>query len=163
MEKRQKVPKKFKFRRYHHLAIELRYGGKTYKEIAESLTKIFKVNIRPDRIGHWFASSGILEQPYLDFANKESERSRRLVLEELKKLAPRIPKKLIALLERSDESGKPKLDAVTLGTLKLMCDMFNVNVPLPAPKEAHETRIEAYLRRLQELPLPNSYDQSPKV
>lgn len=150
MRKRPKTPKEFKFRRYHFLAIELRYQGKTYKEITENLTTVFKVSFRPDRIGHWFATDGILEKAYIDYARKENERIRRFIHEELKKLLPRIPKKLEELLQRRDEFGQPKLDAVTLGAIRTLCDLLDLKESIQEGPEGTQNRVDEYFERLEE-------------
>ena len=140
---------KFKFRRYHHLAIELRYEGKTYKEISEQLSEVFKVNFRPDRIGHWFASNGILEEPYIDFAKKENERVRRFVSEQLKGLLSRIPEALEGLLNRVDETGNPRRDALTLATIRLLIEIVDLKAYLQ-PEEEKKSILDEYFERLKQ-------------
>lgn len=126
----------------HMRAIELRYEGKTHAEISEVLTNEFGKKHKLDKIMHWFAHGGRLELAYLDFAKKENERRRQLVMEQMKQVLELIPQKALELLSRKatnpftgetlrDKDGKPisKADMVTVATLKLLMEALGFKVP----------------------------------
>ncbi|OGX31833.1 MAG: hypothetical protein A2787_06525 [Omnitrophica WOR_2 bacterium RIFCSPHIGHO2_01_FULL_48_9] len=131
----QQIATKINFRGYHYAAVELRYEGKTYSTVAEELAKRYHKDFHAQSVRRWFMRGGILETEYLDFASKENERRRQLVFEELKKILPKIPQKFDALLERRDETGREKLDSVTLGTLKVLCEILDFKVKAGPPAE----------------------------
>src|SRR3990167_9370763 len=124
---------------HHHVAIEMRYVGKTYSQIAEDLTAQFKRDFRADVVARWFRSNGILELEYLDYARKENDRRRQFVVEELKKVIPKIPLKFEQLLDRTymipiKKTGEvvntniPQLDIVTVSTLKTLCEILGFKI-----------------------------------
>ncbi len=138
--------KKFELRGYHHQAIEFRYEGKTYKEITTLLTEKYQKPFKVDTIRRWFISSGLLEKEYIDYAKKENERRKQFVLEELKKLIPKIPITFDALLGRKDKDGNKKLDAVTIRTLELLCEILNFKVE---PGSDTTNPVDEYFDRLE--------------
>lgn len=126
---------------YHHRAIELRYMGNTYEEVAQKLKEEFQKEFQNIRLRQWFRSGGILEALYLDYSKKENDRRRQLTLEKMKSVLDMIPEKYIALLNQRfetdlfgkkilDENGKPipKLDSVTAKILKDICEMMGFKV-----------------------------------
>lgn len=112
----------------HYRAVELRYEGLTYREIAKILSEEYDRNIKEQTLRWWFKSGGRCEKHYLDYANKESERRRRLIHTELKKTYNKIPAKLDALLERLDAQGKEKLDMVTIKTIEKIVQIIENQV-----------------------------------
>lgn len=120
---------------YHHEAIEQRYLGKTYKEIAEYLSKRYAAGKRKDfkevTVRFWFGTVGMLYDAYFEYSKSENERRRRAMTEELKKLLPMVPKKLLSILERKmiyldKKNGKIVVteqdvaDKTTLGAVALL-------------------------------------------
>ena len=145
---------------YHHEAVELRYSGKPYAEVAAILTEKYKRDFRDATVRRWFMTKGILESEYLDYSKKENERRRNLILEEIKKLLPMIPAKFQQLLERvathpftgaklKDENNQtiPKLDTVTVTTLKTLCEILGFKVE--AGGEVSDP-VDRYFERLDE-------------
>lgn len=54
--------------KYHYLAIELKYEGKTYEEISRAL----KGAIEPRSIANWFNKDGLLYLDYLEYAERKN-------------------------------------------------------------------------------------------
>ncbi len=150
---------------YHYRAVELRYAGKNYPEIAEALTTEFKKDFTHDRMRKWFARKGILETQYLDYAKKENERRRQEIMEEAKKILPLIPQKYHDLLTKrfvinaisgefiKDENGKKveKLDSITVNALRNFCEMLGFKIENADsggdPLEEYFDRAEEELRK----------------
>lgn len=117
-DKQQQNKKELKLQAYHFRAIELRYSGNTYKEVATQLETEFKKSFKDQTIRFWFSKNGQLDELYLDYARQENDRRRQHMREELKKLLPEIPKKFEALLNR------PQIDTLTLRTVKELCSVL---------------------------------------
>jgi hypothetical protein len=129
------------FQKWHYRAVELRYEGKTYEEIVEGIKQEFGKQFHIASIRKWFSRGELLHNEYIDYAKKENERRRQLVLEELKKIAPLIPTKIQELLTSrylvawgkkvvDPETGKPMpmLDSTTVKTLALLAEMLGFKV-----------------------------------
>src|SRR3972149_4244680 len=101
MEKITDEKKEVKLMAYHYRAVELRYQGHTFPEVTRTITEEYQKDFKDTRVRNWFTSRGILFRLYLDYARQESERRRQLVLEEMKKLLPKLPQKLQELLDRT--------------------------------------------------------------
>lgn len=118
---------------YHHEAIELRYQGKTYAEIAELLTSKYKRDFKDQTVRHWFSRTGMLDKEYRDYARQENERRRAYVLEELKKIVQVIPAKYQELIDRQIDNLSPGQqiyhDATKRAILKDLCALLGFKVP----------------------------------
>lgn len=127
---------------YHYEAVELRYTGKNYTEITTALTAKYNKEFKLDTVRHWFSRGGYLEKEYLDYAKKENLARQAVTVEELRKLAPKIPIIFSELLERvarkpftgevmNDDKGKPlrKLDMVTVVALKNLMAAMGFKMP----------------------------------
>ena len=97
----------FKFlRKKHHLAIELRYLGHTYQEIADAIQDETGEACSASGIRNWFSDGGKLQQPYLQYCEKENtgrERETRIRLRSLTQDAVERLKK--TLLDEKDKEG----------------------------------------------------------
>lgn len=154
-----KGKKIFKKMSYHYRAVELRYEGKTYQEIADILTRESHKDFNDSaRIRRWFMSGGILEKDYSDYAKKENERRRRVTLEELKKIVPTIPIKFQEVLERKYfyinkktgdivETDKNIVDKTTVTALLGLCKILGFQID---PPEAEDDPLDKYLEKLDE-------------
>lgn len=138
--------KKFELKGFHYQAIEFRYEGKTYNEITTLLTEKYQKPFKENTVRHWFTSKRFLEKEYIDYAKKENDRRRQVVLEELKKIVPKIPLKFDALLERKGKFGNPILDMVTVSTLKYLCEILNFKVE---PGNDMSNPVDEYFDRLE--------------
>lgn len=137
--------KPFKMRAMHYRAIELRYEGKSHPDISEILSKEFSMDIVVERVRRWFMSGGALDNHYLEYAKKENHRRRRLMVQELQKLAPKYVKRFEELLDRRDISGALKLDAVTVNTLRELAK----NLHLVETDETDEDPVDSYWARAE--------------
>jgi len=127
--KDNKRKKSFKFMSYHYRAIEFRYQGLKYEEISLKLAAEFKKEFLNQRIRKWFMHNGILDQMYLDYAVKENDRVRKVVLEELKKTTAMIPKGYDALIKTlKDQLDDPKSAGVFRQTLKDLSELLGFKV-----------------------------------
>ena len=127
-----KKKKEFKYMAYHYEAIELRYQGKTYNEIAAYLTEKFKKDFKDERMRQWFKSGGILEAMYMDHSRKENDRRRKFVMEEMKKLYSTIPKNYQEILERPitelTKGQRIMQDSVKAKVLKDLCGILGFTI-----------------------------------
>ena len=145
----RKATKTSKLQAVHYRAIELRYLGSTYKQVSELLKKEFKKNHGEHKVRRWFMSGGMLEAEYLDYSEKENERRRRLVLEDMKKITTLIPtayeelfKKLVAELK------KPEATHETLR--KLLRDLSELlDIKLERSEAKRQSTIDAFFDRLE--------------
>lgn len=139
----------FELQGYHYRAIELRYQGRTYKEIMGDIGIEFRKGIHFDTIRKWFSRGGLLSAEYMDYARQENDQRRQLMREELKKLVAKIPQKVEKLLDREDDQGQP--DMVVVQTIKLMADMLGISANEEA---ATGDRLGEYFGRLEKAPMP---------
>lgn len=158
--------REFKFMAYHDRAVELRYQGKTYAEIALLLTDEFKKDFRDDRIRKWFSlSTGILAHKYLEYARMENDRRRQVIMEELKKVAGRIPATFDLLLDRKYQDGTPKADMTTVAALKLACEVMGFKIepmdPVGDPLDDYFSMAEKIVAAKKELPPANGSAPTP--
>ena len=159
--------KQFQFRPYHDIAIELRYLGCTYKEICEKLNKNHKKNFADQTVRKWFIKDGILHGRYKDYAQKETDRRRQNMLQQMSKLYDLIPDKYNKLLtgrferdmygkliKEKDKNGNAqsveKLDSITRQTLKDLCELFGFKLSPDNTNDDTETIMDRFLRRLDE-------------
>lgn len=132
---------KIKYVAYHEEAVELRYQGKTYAEISAYLTDKYKQEFSVDRLRRWFMKGGILEERYYDYSKKENDRRRKLMMEDMKKVASKIPKVLDEVIEEpvrhpftgkimTDENGNPirKRNGTTVKAVQTIVDMLGFKV-----------------------------------
>lgn len=134
----------------HNRAVELRYAGKTYEEIAAILTEEFpgKVSLTQS-VRRWFMSGGRLEQEYTDYARKENERRRAFTMEEMKKLVEKIPVAYDIMLNnalKEAQSGAINDDLRKL--LKDLAEIMGLSVP-PGSAET-EDPVARYFRLKRE-------------
>lgn len=134
MEQKGIKKQKMRLRSYHHEAIEQCYLGKTYRKIAEYLNEKYTKTFTRNTISKWFMRNGFLEKEYLDFSRKESERRRRFVIEEMKKIISMIPEKYIEIIGRDTKNLDPKTlikrDTVTLRMLKDLCTLLGFRIDI---------------------------------
>lgn len=112
----------------HHRAVELRYLGKTYGEIAEVISKELDNNYQEPRVRRWFGTGGIVENEYKHYSEQENNRRRQLISNHLYALLPRIPELIEAILNRKDRFGNDVLDMLTVRTLKFLVDLLDLKV-----------------------------------
>lgn len=116
-------------KKHHYRAVELRYEGKTYENITTILAGEFKRQFHESTIRKWFMSKGALEALYLDYANKENDRRRKLVMEEMKKLTQQIPSNYQQLLKTlKDGINHPAMAGIMRATLRDLCEMLGFRV-----------------------------------
>ena len=124
-----RAKREFKYMAYHYEAIELRYQGMTYEEISVALGTKYNKEFQNKRLRAWFASKGILERMYMDFAKKENDRRRQVVLEEIKKITSKIPKGYADLIKTLEGNlVDPKSAGVFRQTLKDLCEILGFKV-----------------------------------
>lgn len=112
---------------HHFRAIELRYQGKKYDEIAEIVSKefLFHKPLNPGVVRHWFARNGYLHSYYIEYAKQENRHRAEIMHTEMKKLVPKLAEVFDQLIAgRKDENGKPIYDMVTVAALKIFTDKF---------------------------------------
>lgn len=93
-------------RKKHHLAIELRYAGKPYNEIANTIQTETGEACSASGVRNWFADGGKLQQAYFEYCEQENttrERETRMRLRSLTQDAVERLKK--ALQDDSDKEG----------------------------------------------------------
>lgn len=146
----QKRKKEFKYMAYHYEAIELRYQGKGYDEMAQYLTEKYKKDFKIERLRKWFMTGGILADMYLDYARQENDRRRKFVMEEMKKLLPTIPKTYQEIIERTlpDLTNGQKIyhDSVKRQVLKDLCELFGFKLE---PGADGSDPLDEYFDRLE--------------
>ena len=124
-----KKKKEFKYMSYHYRAIELRYRGEKYESISLILSTEFKKEFKNQRIRRWFNNGGILDAMYLDYAVKENDRRRKVVMEELKKITGEIPTGYANLIEAlKNDLTDPKSASVFRQTLKDLSELLGFKV-----------------------------------
>lgn len=107
-------------RKKHWLAIEYRYLGMTYPEIAAKITEAGDAEtLAAETVRRWFMAGGMLEHMYIVHSQQESERRRRLAVHELQKTLVKIPIIMDEILERKDPmTGGRKHDKILVETIK---------------------------------------------
>ncbi len=148
----------------HYKALEYRYGGFTYKEIAEALNKEYPKMPPPyERIKKWFEVGGIVEQPYIDYAKKENDRRRQHLRQKMEGLLTQLPDKFRELINErfvinpfsgeviKDEKGKPipKRDKVLLDALNSLAAMMGFKIE-QSEGEAEEDPVDRFFRLAEE-------------
>ena len=134
------------------MAIELRYEGKTYSEISMLLSQKFKFDFKEGTVRKWFQRGGMLELMYLDYARKENDRRRQVIVEELKKVTQVIPEKYSDILNRQltnlDDEGQLKANEVVRKTLKDLCDILGFKIQ--PDDNADRDPLDDYFSRAEE-------------
>ncbi len=148
----------FQLQGHHHRAIELRYEGKTYKEITGHVAMEFRKGVHPDTVKKWFGRGGLLEGEYMDYARGENDRRRGLMREELKKLVGMIPPKLEQIIKRIDGTGQP--DMVALMGIKTLIEVLGVSAN---DERKPQDILTEYFKKIKTLPSPKSKDESTVV
>jgi hypothetical protein len=136
---------------HHYRAVELRYEGKSFREISFILGLEFKKAPDQETIRLWFTRTGLLHKEYLAYARAENDQRRQLMREELKKLVVKIPGKLAAIMERVDATEKP--DMTALMGIKTIIEVLGIT----AGDEKESTDVlKEYFERLEEAPAPKT-------
>ncbi len=146
----------FTLQGYHYRAIELRYAGKTFREICGTIAVDFKKGVHPDTIQKWFARKGLLHEEYMTYARAENDQRRLLMREELKKLLTQIPAKLQEIMNRKDSSGQP--DMVALMGVKTIMETLGVTA-----NDDTKTNdvLKDYFEKLDKLPARSAVPAAP--
>jgi hypothetical protein len=74
-------------KRWEEEAIRLKYNGKTYREIADVLSKLYQFKLSESTIKHLFMITGRLYLPYLNYETKENQWSELHSRQEHKRLS----------------------------------------------------------------------------
>jgi hypothetical protein len=82
---------KFALQAWHYEAIELRWQGKTYREMAEIIWSKYGKRLREDRMRRWFTRGGILHDKYEEYASRENDMRQSDIRQRLTALAESIP------------------------------------------------------------------------
>lgn len=112
---------------HHFRAIELRYQGKKYEEIAQIISKefLFKDLISSGTIRNWFCRGGYLHPLYIEYAKQENRYRAEVMHTEIKKVTPKLAEVFDKLITgRKDENGEKLYDMVTVAALKLFIENF---------------------------------------
>lgn len=112
----------------HYRAIELRYEGVQYEEMRQIIKRETGKEWNISTVKHWFATGGMLEKPYLEYAEQQNEARRKMAMQELKKLIPLIPVHYRNLLTRKGKDGKLKADKLTQSTLRELCRVMAIQM-----------------------------------
>lgn len=150
---------------YHYAAVELRYEGKTYKEIVVEIAKVFSKAIRESKVRDWFAKGGILHEEYAKFALDENERRRADLRQRIKALASDIPKIMEETLFQPlrnpftgqvirDEAGNPVYvrNKTTNDAVRIIAELSGFNLKEADEDAQLEDRLEMYFKRLEAAP-----------
>jgi len=92
--------------RWEQEAIRLKYLGKTYRQIANEISKYANVSVSESTIKQWFMVDGRLYIPYLTYSAKLNEQSEDEIRKELKRDAENGVKVLRSLLQKAIKNGE---------------------------------------------------------
>lgn len=92
----------------HHLAIELKYEGLSYEDIAKELKGKFSVNT----LKMYFASDGVLYDAYLDYESKQNQARRDSVQGIFDKHVVTAAQVLVDAMLNAKKSSRKKQEAI---------------------------------------------------
>lgn len=145
------MPKLKLLKKHHKRAMELKYKGKTYEDVADILNEEFgksavKEGFNENTLKHWFREGGTLVVPYREYAD-EMDNINREIIEDIKRAGIRIRgenfrtanEMLVALMASEN-------DSVKLGAIKELLDREEGKAKQRTEVEIKET-IEDYAHR----------------
>lgn len=152
---------------WHYEAIELRYNGSKYKEIANALFDKYGKYILEGRIRKWFMTGGILHDLYAEYSKQQTEERRELMHQQLRQLGMKIPIVLDETLfrplrnaftgEEIKDNGKTVYvrDRTSNEAVKILATLLGAKF---ADDEAAKVGnvLDEYFQRLEKMPLPGT-------
>jgi hypothetical protein len=141
---------------YHHRAIELRYSGTRFDDVARILGEEFKREFKPQTLRTWFGRKGMLFDEYEDYSDKENRARMAIAKQEMKKVMPLLPPKIVAILSRTkqvtDDKGTTTevevIDNLTLGMIRDLLKVFRVD--LGEKEKELENPLNEFFDRLEQ-------------